>query len=90
MFYVLAQEVGSSWQWIVPALGAVTTIGIVAVVMSKARKVLIEVKELVVAVIDVSTPGGVTLEKINTVIKEAKDVPLALKELIASVKKDDK
>ena len=89
MFNVLAQEVGSSWGWIVPVLGAVTTIGIVAVVVSKLRKALVEVKELVVAVIDLSTPGGVTLEKINAVIKEAKDVPLAFRELIASVQKDD-
>ena len=70
------------WTWIVPVIGAAVGIGVVAVYVANARKALVEVKELVVAVIDVLTPGGVTIENIQRVIKEAKDIPLAIRQLV--------
>jgi len=82
MFSLLA-EGGFDWTWIVTVVAAVTAIGIVGTYVLKVRKVLVETKEMVIAVIDVLTPGGVTIDNINKVVKEAKDIPLALRDLIS-------
>lgn len=88
MFNMLAQEAGSVWSWIIPLAGALAAIGVVGTILALVRKLVVEVKELLVAVVNILTPGGVTVENIKKVIKEAKDIPLALKELVDGVKKD--
>jgi len=87
MLQMLAE--GFDWSWIITVVGVVTGIGIVAVYIAKARKVLVETKELMIAVINVLTPGGVTIENINTVVKEAKDIPLAIAALISKDKAEN-
>lgn len=88
MLQMLAEN-GFDWMWIIPVVAVVTGIGTVGVYIAKARKVLVEMRELLVAVIDVTTPGGVTVENIQRVVKEAKDIPLALRELISKDKSEN-
>lgn len=60
------------------------TIGISAVwfILSKAVKVLKEISELLNAIVVAFADKKLTKDEIDTIIKEAKDVPLAIKALI--------
>lgn len=63
-------------------LTAVVGIGAVWFVMSKALKVLKEITELLNAIVVAFADKKLTKEEIDTIVKEAKDVPLAVKALI--------
>ena len=64
------------------ARGAVIGIGAIWLVLSKALGVLKEISELLSAVVAAFADKKLTKEEIDTIIKEAKDVPLAVKALI--------
>ncbi|MFH2146302.1 MAG: hypothetical protein ABII75_09810 [Candidatus Omnitrophota bacterium] len=61
---------------------AVVGIGAVWLVLAKALSVLKEISELLSAVVVAFADKKLTKEEIETIIKEAKDVPLAVKALI--------
>ena len=61
---------------------AVIGIGAVWLVMSKALNVLKEISELLSAIVVAFADKKLTKDEINTIVKEAKDVPLAVKALI--------
>ena len=57
-------------------------IGAVWVILSKAVKVLKEISELLNAIVVAFADKKLTKDEIDTIVKEAKDVPLAVKTLI--------
>ncbi len=61
---------------------AIVGIGAVGFVLSKALNVLKEISELLNAVVVAFADKKLTKEEIDTILKEAKDVPFAVKELI--------
>ena len=63
-------------------LTAVVGIGAVWVILSKAVKVLKEISELLNAIVVAFADKKLTKDEIETIMKEAKDVPLAVKALI--------
>jgi len=63
-------------------LTAVVGIGAVWVILSKAVKVLKEISELLNAIVVAFADKKLTKDEIDTIIKEAKDVPLAVKAII--------
>jgi len=63
-------------------LTAVVGIGAVWVILSKAVKVLKEISELLNAIVVAFADKKLTKDEIDTIIKEAKDVPLSVKALI--------
>ena len=63
-------------------LTAVVGIGAVWFILSKALKVLKEITELLNAIVVAFADKKLTKEEIDTIVKEAKDVPLAVKALI--------
>ncbi len=63
-------------------LTAVVGIGAVWVILSKAVKVLKEISELLNAIVVAFADKKLTKAEIDTIVKEAKDVPLAVKAMI--------
>jgi len=63
-------------------LTAVVGVGAVWVILSKAVKVLKEISELLNAIVVAFADKKLTKDEIDTIIKEAKDVPLAVKAII--------
>ena len=63
-------------------LTAVVGIGAVWFILSKALKVLKEITELLNAIVVAFADKKLTKDEIDTIVKEAKDVPLAVKALI--------
>ena len=63
-------------------LTAVVGIGAVWVILSKAVKVLKEISELLNAIVVAFADKKLTKDEIDTIMKEAKDVPLAVKAII--------
>ena len=63
-------------------LTAVVSIGAIWFVLSKALKVLQEISELLSAVVVAFADKKLTKEEIDTIVKEAKDIPPAIKALI--------
>ena len=63
-------------------LTAVVGIGAVWFIMSKALNVLKEITELLNAIVVAFADKKLTKDEIDTIVKEAKDVPLAVKALI--------
>ena len=63
-------------------LTAVVGIGAVWFILSKAVKVLKEISELLNAIVVAFADKKLTKDEIDTIVKEAKDVPLAVKTLI--------
>jgi len=61
---------------------AVVGIGAVWLVMSKALNVLKEISELLNAIVVAFADKKLTKDEVDTIVKEAKDVPLAVKALI--------
>jgi hypothetical protein len=69
--------------WHIPQLlPAVVGIGAVWFILSKALKVLKEITELLNAIVVAFADKKLTKDEIDTIVKEAKDVPLAVKALI--------
>jgi len=63
-------------------LTAVVGIGAVWVILSKAVKVLKEISELLNAIVVAFADKKLTKDEIETIMKEAKDVPLAVRAMI--------
>ena len=63
-------------------LTALIGIGAVWVILSKATKVLKEISELLNAIVVAFADKKLTKDEIDTIVKEAKDIPLAVKALI--------
>ena len=63
-------------------LTAVIGIGAIWLVLSKALNVLKEITELLNAIVVAFADKKLTKDEIDTIVKEAKDVPLAVKALI--------
>ena len=63
-------------------LTAVVGIGAVWVILSKAVKVLKEISELLNAIVVAFADKKLTKDEIETIMKEAKDIPLAVKAII--------
>ena len=63
-------------------LTAVVGIGAVWFILSKALNVLKEITELLNAIVVAFADKKLTKDEIDTIVKEAKDVPLAVKALI--------
>ena len=63
-------------------LTAVIGVGAIWLVLSKALKVLQEITELLNAIVVAFADKKLTKDEIDTIVKEAKDVPLAVKALI--------
>jgi len=61
---------------------AVIGIGAVWMILSKAMNVLKEINELLSAIVVALADKKLTKAEIDTIVKEAKDVPLAIKTLI--------
>jgi hypothetical protein len=61
---------------------AVIGIGAVWMILSKALNVLKEINELLSAIVVALADKKLTKAEIDTIVKEAKDVPLAIKTLI--------
>lgn len=61
---------------------AVVGIGAVWMILSKALNVLKEINELLSAIVVALADKKLTKAEIDTIVKEAKDVPLAIKTLI--------
>lgn len=61
---------------------AVLTIGAVWAVISKGLKLLKEVNELMTAVIVALSDQKLTKAEVQTIIKEAKDIPLTIKTML--------
>jgi len=69
-------------EWLGIIITGVLGIGVVSVWAKKIINVLSEVKDLLVAVVDASTDGTITTEEIQRIIKEAKDIPAAISNLL--------
>ena len=63
-------------------LTAVVGIGAVWFILSKALKVLKEITELLNAIVVAFADKKLTKDEIDTIVKEAKDIPVAVKALI--------
>jgi hypothetical protein len=63
-------------------LTAVVGIGAVWVILSKAMNILKEITELLNAIVVAFADKKLTKDEIDTIVKEAKDIPLAVKSLI--------
>jgi len=63
-------------------LTAVVGIGAVWFILSKALKVLKEITELLNAIVVAFADKKLTKDEIDTIVKEAKDIPIAIKTLI--------
>lgn len=63
-------------------LTAVVGIGAVWFIMSKALKVLKEITELLNAIVVAFADKKLTKDEIDTIVKEAKDIPVAVRELL--------
>ena len=63
-------------------LTAVVGIGAVWVILSKAVKVLKEISELLNAIVVAFADKKLTKDEIETIMKEAKDIPLAIKAIM--------
>jgi len=63
-------------------LTAVVGIGAVWVILSKAVKVLKEISELLNAIVVAFADKKLTKDEIEIIMKEAKDIPLAVKAII--------
>ena len=63
-------------------LTAVVGIGAIWLVLSKALKVLQEISELLNAIVVAFADKKLTKDEIDTIVKEAKDVPLAIKAIM--------
>ena len=63
-------------------LTAVVGIGAVWFILSKALNVLKEITELLNAIVVAFADKKLTKDEVDTIVKEAKDVPLAVKALI--------
>ncbi|MDD3087731.1 MAG: hypothetical protein PHP89_04120 [Candidatus Omnitrophica bacterium] len=61
---------------------AVVGIGAVWLVLSKALNVLKEISELLNAIVVAFADKKLTKDEVDAIVKEAKDVPLAVKALI--------
>lgn len=61
---------------------AIIGIGAVWMILSKALNVLKEINELLSAIVVALADKKLTKAEIDTIVKEAKDVPLAIKTLI--------
>lgn len=61
---------------------AVVGIGAVWLVLSKALNVLKEISELLNAIVVAFADKKLTKDEVDVIVKEAKDVPLAVKALI--------
>jgi hypothetical protein len=61
---------------------AIVGIGAVWMILSKALNVLKEINELLSAIVVALADKKLTKAEIDTIVKEAKDVPLAIKTLI--------
>jgi ABC-type uncharacterized transport system permease subunit len=61
---------------------AVVGIGAIWLVLSKALSVLKEISELLNAIVIAFADKKLTKQEVETIVKEAKDVPLAVKALI--------
>ncbi|MFH1776322.1 MAG: hypothetical protein ABH952_02000 [Candidatus Omnitrophota bacterium] len=64
-------------------LTAVVGIGAVWLVLSKALNVLQEISELLTAIVVAFADKKLTKDEIETIVKEAKDIPLAVKAIIS-------
>ena len=63
-------------------LTAIVGIGAVWVILSKAMNILKEITELLNAIVVAFADKKLTKDEIDTIVKEAKDIPLAVKSLI--------
>ena len=62
---------------------AVVGIGAVGAILVKASKVLKEISELLSAIVVALADKKLTKEEIDTIVKEAKDIPVVVKALIS-------
>jgi len=62
---------------------AILTVTAVAGYALKTRKLLVEIKELFVAIIDASTDETISADEIRRIVKEARDIPMAVKAVFA-------
>jgi len=60
---------------------AILTVTAVAGYALKTRKLLVEIKELFVAIIDASTDETISADEIRRIVKEARDIPAAVKDI---------
>jgi len=58
---------------------AMLTVTAVAGYALKTRKLLVEIKELFVAIIDASTDETISADEIRRIVQEARDIPAAVK-----------
>jgi len=72
--------------WIALIITGVLGIGVVSLWAGKIMRVLAEVKDVLVAIVDAGTDGTVTSDEIALIIKEAKDVPAAISKLLTTKK----
>lgn len=76
-------------QFLMDNLGTLTTsvlsVGVVWIFVAKSSKVLKEVADLLTAVVVALADKRLTKEEVETIIEEAKDIPLAFK---MAIKKD--
>jgi len=61
---------------------AILTVTAVAGYALKTRKLLVEIKELFVAIIDASTDETISADEIRRIVKEARDIPAAVKDIL--------
>lgn len=71
-----------SWEIIVMILGAALTVGIVWKYVSKVLVVIKEVADLLNVLLVAMADQKLTKEEIDSIIKEAKDIPAAIKGLL--------
>jgi len=69
-------------QYIPQIITAIVGIGAVGAILVKATKVLKEISELLNAIVVALSDKQLTKEEVDTIVKEAKDIPLAVKALI--------
>ena len=62
---------------------AVIGIGAVWAILAKATKVLKEISELLSAIVVALSDKKLTKDEIDTIVKEAKDIPVVVKALIS-------
>ena len=62
---------------------AILTVTAIAGYALKTRKLLVEIKELFVAIIDASTDETISADEIRRIVKEARDIPMAVKAVFA-------
>jgi len=60
---------------------AILTVTAIAGYALKTRKLLVEIKELFVAIIDASTDETISADEIRRIVKEASDIPAAVKDI---------